>query len=181
MEQDPDPWESSSITFSYVSVAEKKTKFLTGIMMGFHGRTFHGWKPPHSSLPISYFNVSSAENKALSPWPVVISNSLDSAICFVLEVKYSCCSWGLKDSIMLLCSAYISFLTRMYRERKFRMCIHTRMCSWSEDDFNIKTKSNISFVTQFSLEEHFYLNRITLLAKDVFLLLLKSHFYCEQY
>lgn len=27
MEQDPDPWESSSITFSYVSVAEKKQSF----------------------------------------------------------------------------------------------------------------------------------------------------------
>lgn len=61
------------------------------------------------------------------------------------------------------------------------MHIHTRMCSWSEDDFNIKPKSNISFVTQFILEEHFHLNRVTLLVKDVFLLLLKPHLYCEQY
>lgn len=41
------------------------------------------------------------------------------------------------------------------------------MCSCSEDDFNIKPKSNISFVTQFILEEqHYHLNRIILLAKD---------------
>lgn len=66
-----------------------------------------------------------------------------------------------------VCSAYISFLTGIYRERKFRMHIHTRMCSCSEDDFNIKPKSNISFVTQFILEEqHYHLNRIILLAKD---------------
>lgn len=75
-----------------------KKVFLTGIMMGFHGRIFHGWKPAHSSLSIPYFNVSSVENKenhhdikTISLWPVVISNSLDSAICFVLEVKHSCC------------------------------------------------------------------------------------------
>lgn len=89
---------------------EKNSISKTGIMMGFHGRIFHGWKPAHSSLSISYFNVSSVENKenhhdikAISLWPVMISNSLDSAICFVLEVKYSCCSWGLKDGIILLC------------------------------------------------------------------------------
>lgn len=68
-----------------------------------------------------------------------------------------------------LCNAYISFLTKLYKERKFRMHIHIRMCSCSGDDFNTKPKSNINFATQFILkEQNFHLNRIILLAKDVF-------------
>lgn len=49
------------------------------------------------------------------------------------------------------------------------MHIHIRMCSCSGDDFNTKPKSNINFATQFILkEQNFHLNRIILLAKDVF-------------
>lgn len=42
--------------------------------------------------------------KAISFWPLVISNSLDSVISFVLKGKYNCCSWGLKED----CGVFLS-------------------------------------------------------------------------
>lgn len=44
-------------TISHQPLSAERNVLLTGIMLGFQERVFHSWKPLHSSLSVSYFNV----------------------------------------------------------------------------------------------------------------------------
>lgn len=141
----------------------------------------------------SDFNMSSAENKenhhdikAISLWPVVISNSLSSVICFVLEVKYSCCSRGLNDDILSLCSILLSlqcilshFLLRR-TEKGTSECVLVSGCARALEMTLIQSqKAILALQHNLFLRNNTHLNRIILLAKDVFTSV-ETTFLCEQ-